>query len=340
MGSVIDAIMNSTGQQRRAWLDGKAQKALDWVGYYAGPHLMPAIESGLQIGASVMPSADLMDMAEGSRDLMGGDYMGGAAMMAGGLDSALIPGNYSGIRSAVDDAGELASRSAKLYNFPTRSEVGDALGRSDSGGLDLEGRPLFARYVVGGAPGRAVEQSLPPEALDEIAEGLTGVGVQKVPRALLPRGAQGAYAWIEDTDKPWLVKVAKGLDPETTTDVRRHEAQVCNLLMELQESLELAYLFISHDMAVVERVSHRVAVMFMGEVVEIGPRQAIFAAPRHPYTRKLISAVPVPDPARRHLRRGQETEEPRTPFRPAGYVPPERNWQEVGPGHFVQMAAG
>ena len=63
------------------------------------------------------------------------------------------------------------------------------------------------------------------------------------------------------------------------------KAQVVNLLLELQESSELAYLFISHDMAVVERVSHRVAVMYLGEIVEIGPRAAIFDNPQHPYTK-------------------------------------------------------
>ena len=115
------------------------------------------------------------------------------------------------------------------------------------------------------------------------------------------------------------------------------KAQVCNLLMELQQSMGLAYLFISHDMAVVERVSHRVAVMYMGEIVEIGPRRAIFEAPQHAYTRKLIAAVPVPDPARRALRRNQDVEELKSPFRPKGFVAPQRSYQEVAAGHFVQV---
>lgn len=115
------------------------------------------------------------------------------------------------------------------------------------------------------------------------------------------------------------------------------KAQVCNLLMELQQSLGLAYLFISHDMAVVERVSHRVAVMYMGEIVEIGPRRAIFEAPQHAYTKKLIAAVPVPDPARRALRRNQDAEELKSPFRPKGYVARERNYKKVAAEHFVQL---
>jgi peptide/nickel transport system ATP-binding protein len=113
------------------------------------------------------------------------------------------------------------------------------------------------------------------------------------------------------------------------------KAQVCNLLMELQQSLGLAYLFISHDMAVVERISHRVAVMYMGEIVEIGPRRAVFESPQHPYTRKLIAAVPVPDPARRKLCRNQDVEEIKSPFRPKGFTPPVRHYREVSPGHLV-----
>lgn len=116
------------------------------------------------------------------------------------------------------------------------------------------------------------------------------------------------------------------------------KAQVCNLLMELQESLGLAYLFISHDMAVVERVSHRVAVMYLGEIVEIGPRRAVFEAPQHPYTRRLMAAVPVPDPARRRLRGSTASEEIKSAFRPKGYIAPPRAYHCVGDDHFVLVS--
>ncbi|MFN3833276.1 MAG: ABC transporter ATP-binding protein [Allorhizobium sp.] len=115
------------------------------------------------------------------------------------------------------------------------------------------------------------------------------------------------------------------------------KAQVCNLLLDLQQSFNLAYLFISHDMAVVERVSHRVAVMYLGEIVEIGPRQAVFDNPQHPYTKKLMAAVPVPDPARRKLKRNLSTDEIKSPIRPVGFQPPARQYRQVGEGHLVQM---
>jgi peptide/nickel transport system ATP-binding protein/glutathione transport system ATP-binding protein len=115
------------------------------------------------------------------------------------------------------------------------------------------------------------------------------------------------------------------------------KAQVVNLLLDLQESMNLSYLFISHDMAVVERVSHRVAVMYLGEIVEIGPRAAIFDNPQHAYTRKLMASVPVPDPARRGLKRHMQVDELKSPVRDNGYVPPIRQYDEVSAGHFVQV---
>lgn len=114
------------------------------------------------------------------------------------------------------------------------------------------------------------------------------------------------------------------------------KAQVINLMLDLQERLGLSYLFISHDMAVVERVSHRVAVMYLGEIVEIGPRRSVFENPSHPYTRKLMSAVPIPDPKLRGKRPPMPVDEPANPLRSANYVPPQRSYIEVAPGHFVQ----
>ena len=117
------------------------------------------------------------------------------------------------------------------------------------------------------------------------------------------------------------------------------KAQVVNLMLELQEEMKLAYLFISHDMAVVERVSHRVAVMYLGQIVEIGPRRAIFENAQHPYTKKLMDAVPVADPDRRNRHRPLLSDEIPSPVRALGDEPLLAPLQEVGPGHFVARHA-
>ena len=117
------------------------------------------------------------------------------------------------------------------------------------------------------------------------------------------------------------------------------KAQITELMQELQSSLGIAYLFISHDMAVVEKISHRVAVMHQGEIVEIGPGAAVFGSPRHPYTQKLLAAVPIADPAQRHRRRSHDDREPPSPLRPPDFRPRARHFVEIGPGHFVQDAA-
>ncbi|OLP46919.1 dipeptide ABC transporter ATP-binding protein [Rhizobium oryziradicis] len=117
------------------------------------------------------------------------------------------------------------------------------------------------------------------------------------------------------------------------------QAQIVNLLLELQRDLGISYLFISHDMAVVERVSHRVAVMYLGQIVEIGPRRAIFENPQHPYTKKLMAAVPIADPARRHLKREFAVEDLPSPVRKKGDEPVVEALHEVSPGHFVARHA-
>ena len=113
------------------------------------------------------------------------------------------------------------------------------------------------------------------------------------------------------------------------------QAQIINLLIGLQQELGVSFLFISHDMAVVERISHRVAVMYLGQIVEIGPRRAIFQDPQHPYTRKLMAAVPVADPARRHLPRELQVDELPSTIRAIGDEPLIEPLVRVGPDHYV-----
>ncbi len=115
------------------------------------------------------------------------------------------------------------------------------------------------------------------------------------------------------------------------------QAQIIDLLLELQEELGLSYLFVSHDLAVVERIAHRVAVMYLGRIVEIGPRAAIFEDPRHPYTKKLLAAVPVADPRARRTELRLATDEIPSPLRPWGFEPPPAIYEQVAPGHLVMV---
>ena len=114
------------------------------------------------------------------------------------------------------------------------------------------------------------------------------------------------------------------------------QASVLNLLLELQADLNLSYLFISHDMAVIERVCHRVAVMYLGEIVELGSRSQVFENPQHPYTKKLMKAVPIADPKLRKKEFNLMTDEIPSLVKPNGYEPEKINLIKVEEGHFIK----
>jgi peptide/nickel transport system ATP-binding protein len=113
------------------------------------------------------------------------------------------------------------------------------------------------------------------------------------------------------------------------------QARVLDLLIDLQHEFGLAYLFISHDMAVVERIAHRIAVMFAGQVVEIGNARSVLAEPQHSYTKRLISAVPAIERRRQHFTVDM-TQVPSL-VRPPGYEPPAARWRDAGEDHRVRL---
>jgi len=114
------------------------------------------------------------------------------------------------------------------------------------------------------------------------------------------------------------------------------QAQVLELLKELQQEDDLAYLFISHDMAVIEQMADEVAVMRLGQIVEHGYRDAVLRDPRHSYTQRLLSAVPIPDPEIERTQPRRETSaEPESPIFKLHEQPTPLHLQEVEPGHLV-----
>jgi len=115
------------------------------------------------------------------------------------------------------------------------------------------------------------------------------------------------------------------------------QARVLDLLIDLQKEFGLAYLFISHDMAVVERIAHRVAVMYAGQIVEIGNAAAVLSAPQHSYTKRLIAAVPAIE--RRKERFTIDATQVPSLVRPAGFEPTPAEWREAGIDHRVRVEA-
>ncbi len=127
-------------------------------------------------------------------------------------------------------------------------------------------------------------------------------------------------------------------EPVSALDVSV-QAQVLNLMMELQVDLGLSFLFISHDMAVVERVSHDVGVMYLGRLVEIGPRPSIFRNPQHPYTQDLLKAVPIADPDKRKSERDLNFKPLPSPIHDLSYDPAPSEYKEVAKNHYVLTTA-
>ena len=190
---------------------------------------------------------------------------------------------------------------------------------------------------------------------DQVAEPLVNFGLASrseiadrvaalFDRVELPRSFLNRYPHELSGGQRQRVAIARAIAPHPSLVIADEavsaldvsvQAQVLNLLAELQADLGLSFLFISHDIAVVERISHHVGVMYLGRLVEVGPRSAVFEDARHPYTKTLMAAVPVADPRRRRIHEAPSAKPIASPIFPLGRKPEPSIYDEVTQGHFV-----
>ncbi|MGF6159488.1 ABC-type glutathione transport system ATPase component [Ensifer sp. KUDG1] len=178
----------------------------------------------------------------------------------------------------------------------------------------------------------------PSQIRDRVYSLLERVGLTRAQASLYPHQFSGGQRQRICIARALALnpKVIIADEPVSALDVSI-QGQILDLLAEIQAEFGISVLFISHDMAVVERVSDRIAVMYLGEIIEIGPRDAVLGSPAHPYTQQLLSAVPIVHPDQRRSRT-LGARELRSPIRPPGYVHQTPALKAVGLEHYARLA--
>lgn len=166
------------------------------------------------------------------------------------------------------------------------------------------------------------------KAIDMLEKvGLTGQDIYKYPREFSGGQRQRIGIARAVAVEPEFILCD---EPISALDVSI-QAQIINLLVDLQKQLKLTYLFISHDLSMVRYISDRIAVMYLGKLVEVGPTQRIFDNPQHPYTKKLLSAIPIADPKLARAAYDETNQEEQVKIEADGLT----DWVEIEPDHFV-----
>jgi peptide/nickel transport system ATP-binding protein len=207
---------------------------------------------------------------------------------------------------------------------------------------------MTIRDIVG-EPLRVHRIGRPREQTDRVVELLRLVGLRPEYMQRYPHAFSGGQRQRIGIARALALnpRLIVADEPVSALDVSV-QAQILNLLLELQARLGLTILFVAHDLSVVKHISERVAVMYVGRIVETAPTEALFAGPKHPYTEALLSAVPIPDPRRRAERivlQGDVADpantppgchfHPRCPYAVAVCREASPVADEISPGHFV-----
>ncbi len=266
----------------------------------------------------------------------------GAVHAVDGVDFDLVPGETLAIVGESGSGKSTTARAILGLVKATRGRIEAKSGRS--------GRPvqmvfqdpyasLNPRLKVEGLlaePAIAAGQRVDAKLRERMIVLLERVGLSKEALTRYPHQFSGgqrqrlciARALMLNPDVVVLDEAVSALDVSV-------QARVLDLLIDLQHEFGLAYLFISHDMAVVERIAHRIAVMYAGQIVEIGDAAAVLASPQHSYTRRLIAAVPAIE--RRRQRFTLDATQVPSLVRPPGFEPPPAQWRDVGADHRVRV---
>jgi len=266
----------------------------------------------------------------------------GAVHAVDGVDFDLMPGETLAIVGESGSGKSTTARAILGLVKASRGRIEAKTGRS--------GRPV---QMVFQDPYASLNPRLDVEAL--LAEPAIAAGqrvdaklrermVTLLERVGLTRDALTRYPHQFSGGQRQRLCIARALMPEPDVVVLDEavsaldvsvQAQVLDLLIDLQREFGLAYLFISHDMAVVERIAHRVAVMYAGQIVEIGSAAAVLSSPQHSYTKQLIAAVPAVE--RRRQRFAVDATQVPSLVRPVGFEPPPAQWREAGADHRVRV---